>query len=99
MVTWGGIIAVYIVASGKHGTIYIGVTSNLAHRAREHREGVIPGFSKRYGCKRLAWYQTFESMSAAIQREKTFKHWIRDWKTNLIGRDNPNWDDLYGNWM
>lgn len=99
MVSREGIIAVYIMASAKHGTLYIGVTSNLTRRVREHREGLIPGFTKTYGCKRLVWWQSFERMTSAIQREKTMKHWIRDWKTNLIERDNPNWDDLYDGWI
>ena len=99
MVTREGIIAVYIMASGKHGTLYIGVTGNIARRAWEHREGLIPGFAKTYDCTRLVYWESFERMTNAIQREKTMKRWIRDWKTNLIERDNPNWDDLYGNWM
>ena len=99
MVTREGIIAVYMMASGKHGTLYIGVTGNLARRAWEHREGLVPGFSKTYGCTRLVWWQSFERITNAIRREKTMKRWIRDWKTNLIEQDNPNWDDLYGNWM
>ena len=94
-----GIIAVYIMASRRHGTLYIGVTSDLARRAFEHREGAIPGFTKKYGCKRLVWWESFELMTSAIQREKTMKHWIREWKVNLIERDNPYWDDLYGSWM
>jgi putative endonuclease len=94
-----GIIAVYIVASRRHGTIYIGVTSDLARRAFEHREGAIPGFTKKYSCTRLVWWEPFELMTIAIQREKTMKHWIREWKVNLIERDNPHWDDLYGSWM
>lgn len=99
MVTRDGIIAVYIVTNRKHGTLYIGVTSDLARRAYEHREGAMDGFSKRYGCKRLVWWETFELMTAAIQAEKTMKEWPRDWKTNLIERENPNWDDLYGTWI
>ncbi len=99
MVSREGIIAVYIMASGKHGTLYIGVTSDLARRAFEHREGAIPGFSKTHDCTRLVWWRSFEVMTSAIQCEKTMKHWIRDWKTKLIERDNPNWDDLYGAWM
>jgi putative endonuclease len=98
MVTRDGIIAVYIVASRKHGTLYIGVTSDLARRAYEHREGAIPGFSKDHGCTRLVWWQAFDLMTEAIHREKRMKEWPRDWKTNLIERDNPNWDDLYGQW-
>ncbi len=95
MVSREGTIAVYIMASGRHGTLYIGVTSNLARRAYEHREGLIPGFTKTYGCKRLVWLQSFELMTNAIRREKTLKHWVRAWKINLIERENPNWDGLY----
>jgi putative endonuclease len=98
MITRDGIIAVYLVTSRKYGTLYIGVTSDLARRAYEHREGLIDGFSKRHGCKRLVWWRTFELMTVAIQTEKTMKDWPRDWKTNPIERDNPNWDDLYGQW-
>ena len=99
MVTRDGIIAVYIMASGKHGTLYIGVTSNLARRIWEHREGLTPGFTATCGCKRLVWWQSFELMTNAIRREKTMKRWPRDWKINLIERENPHWDDLYGSWM
>ena len=99
MVTREGIIAVYIVASRKYGTLYIGVTSDLARRTFEHREGAVEGFTKKYGCKRLVWWRSFEVMTQAIQAEKTMKEWPREWKTNLIERDNPNWDDLYGNWI
>jgi putative endonuclease len=99
MVTQDGTIAVYIMASGKHGTLYIGVTSNLAKRAFQHREGEISGFSAKYGCKRLVWYRSFEMMTNAIHREKIMKRWPRDWKINLIERENPNWDDLYDPWM
>ena len=96
MVTRDGIIAVYMMASRKHGTLYIGVTSTLSRRVWEHHEGLIPGFTKTYGCKRLVWYRSFELMTNAIRTEKTMKRWIRDWKINLIERDNPYWDDLYG---
>ncbi len=88
-------IATYILANKRHGTLYVGVTSNLYERMRQHREGVFPGFSKTHGLKRLVWYEPFESIVDAIQREKTVKHYVRDWKTNLIERDNPNWEDLY----
>ena len=88
-------IAVYMMASGRHGTLYIGVTSDLARRAYEHREGLVPGFTKEYGCKRLVWYEAFDLMTDAIQREKTVKHWVRAWKVNVIERENPDWDDLY----
>jgi putative endonuclease len=88
-------IAVYMVSNRKHGTLYIGVTSNLIRRAWQHREGEIDGFTKKYGLKRLVWYEHYESMVAAIQREKSLKKYKRDWKINLIERDNPHWNDLY----
>jgi putative endonuclease len=87
--------AVYMVANRKHGTLYIGVTTDLISRVVDHREGRIPGFTKTYGCKRLVWFEAHDSISAAIQREKSLKRWPRDWKTNLIERDNPHWDDLF----
>ncbi len=95
MVTRGGTIAVYIMASGQHGTIYIGVTSDLVRRAWEHREGVIAGFTRKYGCKRLVWYEVHDFMTRAIEREKALKGWRRDWKVNLIEEHNPLWADLY----
>ena len=95
MVSRDGTIAVYIMASGQHGTLYIGVTSDLARRAYEHREGLVAGFTKTYGCKRLVWYEAFELMTDAIQREKSLKRWPRDWKVNLIESHNPQWGDLY----
>ena len=96
MVSRDGIIAVYMMASRRHGTLYIGVTSNLSRRVWEHQEGLVPGFTKTHGCKRLVWYRAFELMTNAIRTEKTMKRWIRDWKVNLIERENPHWDDLYG---
>lgn len=87
-------IAVYIMADKKRGTLYIGVTSRLPTRVNEHRDGAVPGFTKRYGLKRLVWYESFELMTNAIQREKSLKRWPRQWKINLIERDNPNWEDL-----
>lgn len=88
------LIAVYIMASRYNGTLYVGVTSNLYQRAHEHREGIISGFTRDYGCKLLVWYEPHENMSAAIGREKAIKHYVRDWKINLIERDNPGWLDL-----
>jgi len=88
-------IAVYMMAGCRGGVIYVGVTSRLVFRARQHREGAIPGFTRDYGCKRLVWYEPHERMTAAIRREKLIKHYVRDWKINLIERDNPHWDDLY----
>jgi putative endonuclease len=84
-----------MMASRKHGMLYTGVTSKLPSRVHEHREGLIEGFTKTYGVHELVWYEWNESMRAAIQREKTIKKYPREWKINLIERDNPNWDDLF----
>ena len=86
---------VYIMASKQNGTLYLGVTSNIEQRVFEHREGLIEGFTRRYGCKRLVWYEEHEDIGSAIQREKTLKHWYRKWKLKLIESMNPDWDDLY----
>ncbi|MBC6981427.1 GIY-YIG nuclease family protein [Caulobacter sp. 17J80-11] len=88
-------IAVYIMANQPLGTLYVGVTNSLLRRVHEHREGLFPGFTRTYGLKRLVWYEPHELMIGAISREKTLKRYPREWKLNLIGRDNPNWDDLY----
>ena len=89
------VFAVYILASGRNGTLYIGVTSNLPKRAWEHREGVADGFSKRYGVKDLVYYELHEDAVAAITREKQIKKWNRLWKLRLIEEKNPGWLDLY----
>ena len=86
---------VYIMTNRPHGTLYIGVTSDLARRAWEHREGVADGFTKRYRLKRLVHVERYEDVRVAIQREKTLKHWPRAWKVQLIQAGNPEWDDLY----
>ena len=86
---------VYILASKRNGTLYIGVTNDLARRVREHREGLVPGFTKTYGVKMLVYFEAYETMEAAIQREKTVKHWPRAWKVRLIQAENPEWSDLY----
>ena len=86
---------VYIMTNRPNGTLYVGVTNNLGIRAWQHREGIVDGFTKRYGLKRLVWYETHESIIAAIQREKNIKHWPRAWKVRLILATNPKWDDLY----
>lgn len=86
--------AVYILASGRHGTLYIGVTSDLIARVHQHRESLIKGFSSRYGISRLVYYGCFDDMISAITREKQLKKWRRDWKLNLIEASNPGWDDL-----
>src|ERR1700742_1533333 len=88
-------IAVYMMASRRHGTIYTGVTSELIKRAVEHREGLLDGFTKKYGVHRLVWYEPHDLMTEAIRREKTIKKYPREWKINLIERENPYWDDLY----
>ena len=85
---------VYILASGYIGTLYVGVTSNLIGRVIPHREGTFVGFTKRYGVHRLAWFEVAETMEAAIAREKQVKRYRRDWKRNLIERENPMWNDL-----
>lgn len=88
-------IAVYMMANQRHGTLYVGVTSRLPGRVQEHREGLIEGFTKRYGLHRLVWYERHELITAAIQREKSLKRYSREWKVNLIERENPRWWDLY----
>lgn len=88
-------IAVYMMASRRHGTIYIGVTSRFPGRIYEHRNDLIDGFTKKYSVHRLVWYEVHESILSAIQREKSLKKYKRDWKINLIERENPYWDDLY----
>ena len=85
---------VYILASGRLGTIYIGVTSDLAGRLYQHRSGVTRGFVGKYRVLRLVYFEIFETMEAAIVREKQLKRWHRDWKCNLIERQNPEWSDL-----
>ena len=86
---------VYIMTNGRNGTLYIGVTSNLSMRVHQHREGSVPGFTKRYGLKLLVYYEFYPAITDAIQREKTMKHWPRAWKARLINGFNPEWDDLY----
>jgi putative endonuclease len=86
---------VYILASRKHGTIYVGVTNDLVRRVYQHKEKLTKGFTKRYAVVRLVWFETYDDITAAIEREKVLKKWRREWKINLIERDNPNWDDLY----
>ena len=88
-------IAVYILASRRYGTRYIGVTSDLISRIVAHRDGVFEGFTKRYGVTRLVWFETHDLMTEAIRREKQLKKYKRDWKINLIERENPEWLDLF----
>ena len=86
---------VYIMASGRNGTLYIGVTSDLAKRAWEHRNGVLPGFTRKHGCKLLVWYEAFDDLQDARQRELQMKKWKRMWKLSTIEMLNPDWRDLY----
>jgi putative endonuclease len=86
---------VYILASKRNGTLYVGMTGDLPRRAFEHKEGLLPGFTKRYGVKLLVHYETYDDVRNAIQREKNLKKWPRAWKIALIERHNPDWRDLY----
>ena len=86
---------VYIMASKRNGTLYVGVTSGLEQRVYDHREGTNSGFTKQYGCKMLVWYEEHEDIGSAIQREKTLKKWYRSWKIRLIEEMNPSWEYLY----
>ncbi|WP_037452786.1 GIY-YIG nuclease family protein [Sphingobium chlorophenolicum] len=85
---------VYILASRRNGTLYTGVTSDLAKRLYEHRNGLIEGFTSDYGVRRLVWFEPHDVMESAIQREKRIKKWNRQWKIELIEAGNPDWDDL-----
>lgn len=86
---------VYILASKRNGTLYIGVTSDIVRRVGQHRERLIDGFTQRYDIKRLVWFETHEDVKAAITREKQLKKWNRSWKIKLIQAGNPDWRDLY----
>ncbi len=86
---------VYIMTNKPRGTLYVGVTADLARRAWEHREGHVEGFTKKYGLKRLVYAERHDDIERAIQREKLIKHWPRAWKFDLIRGANPDWRDLY----
>ncbi|OHC93474.1 MAG: endonuclease [Sphingomonadales bacterium RIFCSPLOWO2_12_FULL_63_15] len=86
---------VYIMASQQNGTLYIGVTSNLVQRVYQHRNGLIDGFTKKYNCKFLVWYQAFDDLEEARRRELQMKEWHRVWKLRAIEAVNPQWNDLY----
>ena len=86
---------VYILASRRNGTLYVGVTNDLVRRTYEHREGLAEGFTRKYGVKRLVYFERFDDIRDAIQREHNIKHWSRAWKVRKIIVDNPDWDDLY----
>ena len=86
---------VYIMASAKNGTMYIGVTSDLIGRVIQHREGAADGFTKKYGCKTLVWFEGHDDLEAARLRELQVKQWKRAWKIRLIEETNLEWTDLY----
>jgi putative endonuclease len=86
---------VYLLASRKQGTLYLGVTKNLVRRTYQHREKLLPGFTSRYDIRRLVWFETYDDPVTAIEREKKIKKWRRAWKIGLIEKDNPGWKDLY----
>ena len=86
---------VYILASKKHGTLYLGVTRDLVRRGYEHRTNSVDSFTSRYGVKMLVWFEIYDDAATAIAREKELKKWRRDWKVRLIEEENPGWVDLY----
>jgi putative endonuclease len=86
---------VYLVASKPYGTLYVGTTSDLGRRVWEHKNKLVPGFTQRYRVDRLVSFEIHESQAAALRREKQIKEWKREWKINLLERDNPHWIDLY----
>jgi putative endonuclease len=86
---------IYIVTNRRDGTLYVGVTSNLAQRIWQHKEGVVEGFTKRYNLRRLVYVEHHDDIRNAIQREKNLKHWSRAWKVALIAANNPDWNAIY----
>ena len=86
---------VYMLAGGKHGTLYLGVTNDLVRRTHEHKSKAVDGFSKRYDVDKLVWFEIYDDPTTAIRREKELKKWRRDWNIRLIEESNPNWDELY----
>jgi putative endonuclease len=86
---------VYLLASRRHGTLYLGITNDLIRRVHEHKSSNIPGFTARYEVHRLVWFEAYEDPANAISREKQLKKWRRDWKIRLIEEQNPEWRDLY----
>ncbi|MEI6581619.1 MAG: GIY-YIG nuclease family protein [bacterium] len=90
---------VYILASGRNGTLYIGVTSNLARRVYEHKHHLVDGFTKTHDVTHLVWFEQYDNISDAILREKRMKKWNRQWKLRVIEGLNPNWDDFFASTM
>jgi putative endonuclease len=91
----GAMFYVYMLASKPYGTLYVGVTSDLVGRVSQHRSKAVPGYTALYGVDRLVWFEGHDAVDEAIRREKRIKEWKRDWKINLIERNNPHWIDLY----
>jgi putative endonuclease len=86
---------VYLLASGRHGTLYLGMTNDLIRRVYQHKNMLLGGFTARYGVDRLVWFESYDDPVSAITREKEIKKWRRDWKIRLIEENNPDWRDLY----
>jgi putative endonuclease len=86
---------VYIMASGYHGTLYIGMTGDLVKRVHQHREGAVAGFTADYKVRYLVWFEIHDDVQQALLREKRLKHWHRAWKIRLIEESNPRWEDLW----
>ena len=86
---------VYLMASQKNGTLYVGVTNDLVRRVFEHKNDLVEGFTRRYGVHTLVWFESTSSIQAAIQRERQLKNWKREWKVGLIEQLNPDWNELY----
>ena len=86
---------VYILASRRNGTLYVGVTNDLARRVYEHKQGVVEGFTKKYRVHQLVYFEAFDEMADALSRERRLKKWLRTWKLALIEKTNPTWRDLY----
>jgi putative endonuclease len=86
---------VYLMASAKHGTLYLGVTNDLVRRVYEHKTKTVPGFTRQYDVDKLVWFESYDDPQTAIAREKKLKKWRRDWKIRLIEESNPIWADLY----
>ena len=86
---------VYLLASRKNGTLYLGVTRDLARRVYEHKNKIAPGFTSRYAIDRLVWFECYDDPRTAIEREKEVKKWRRNWKIDLIEKENSGWRDLY----
>jgi putative endonuclease len=87
---------IYILSNQKNGTLYIGVTSNLIRRIREHKERKVEGFTKKYNIDKLIYYEVYGEVGMALYREKQLKKWKREWKLELIEKENPSWNDLSG---